>query len=99
MGITAALAPKLKVIQGEPVGAVVQRGDAEIGLQQVPEILAVPAIDFVGPLPAEIQHITVFAFGIHEKANDVAATKAWIKTLKSDAAVPHIKKFGLDPAW
>jgi molybdate transport system substrate-binding protein len=99
MGITAQLAPKLKVIQGEPVGAVVQRGEAEIGLQQVPEILAVPAIDFVAPLPAEIQNITVFAFGVHEKVNDLAATKAWMKTLQSDAAVPLIKKFGLDPAW
>jgi molybdate transport system substrate-binding protein len=99
MGITAQLAPKLKVIQGEPVGAVVQRGEAEIGLQQVPEILAVPAIDFVAPLPAEIQNITVFAFGVHEKVSDLAATKAWMKTLQSDAAVPFIKKFGLDPAW
>jgi len=99
MGITAQLAPKLKVIQGEPVGAVVQRGEAEIGLQQVPEILAVPAIDFVGPLPAEIQSITTFAFGIHEKVSDVAAVKAWMKTLQSEAAVPAIKKYGLDPAW
>ncbi len=99
MGITAQLAPKLKVIQGEPVGAVVQRGEAEIGLQQVPEILAVPAIDFVGPLPAEIQSITVFAFGVHEKVNDLAATKAWMKTLQSDAALAPIKKYGLDPAW
>ena len=99
MGITAAIAPKLKVIQGEPVGAVVQRGEAEIGLQQVPEILAVPAIDFVGPLPPEIQSVTTFAFGIHEKVNDVNAVNAWIKTLKSDQALPYIKKFGLDPAW
>jgi len=99
MGITAQLAPKLKVIQGEPVGAVVKRGEAEIGFQQVPEILAVPAIDFVAPLPAEIQNITVFAFGVHEKVSDLAATKAWMKTLQSDAAVPLIKKFGLDPAW
>ena len=99
MGITAALAPKLKVIQGEPVGAVVQRGEAEIGLQQVPEILSVPAIDYVGPLPPDIQSITIFAFGIHEKVNDLAAVKAWMKALQSDTAVPIIKKYGLDPAW
>jgi len=59
----------------------------------------VPAIDFVGPLPAEIQSITTFAFGIHEKVGDVAATKAWMKTLQSEAAIPFIKKYGLDPAW
>jgi molybdate transport system substrate-binding protein len=99
MGITAAIAPKLKVIQGEPVGAVVERGDAEIGLQQVPEILAVPAIDYVGPLPPEIQRITTFVFGTHQKVGDSAAVKAWMTTLQSAAAIPIIKKFGLDPAW
>jgi molybdate transport system substrate-binding protein len=99
MGITQALAPKLKIIQGEPVGAVVQRGDAEIGLQQIPEILSVPSIDYVGPLPSDIQSITVFSFGIHEGVSDQDAVKAWIKALTSQAAVSHIKKFGLDPAW
>ncbi len=99
MGITQALAPKLKIIQGEPVGAVVERGEAQIGLQQIPEILSVPGIDYVGPLPADVQSITVFSFGVHERVNDQAAIQAWIKVLKSDAAVPHIKKFGLDPAW
>jgi len=99
MGITQALAPKLKIIQGEPVGAVVQRGDAEIGLQQNPEILSVPSIDYVGPLPADIQSITVFSFGVHEGVRDQDAVKAWIKALTSNAAVPQIKKFGLDPAW
>jgi molybdate transport system substrate-binding protein len=99
MGITQALAPKLKIIQGEPVGAVVQRGEAEIGLQQIPEILSVPSIDYVGPLPSDIQSITVFSFGVHEKVRDLSAVQAWIKVLQSDASVPYIKKFGLDPAW
>lgn len=99
MGITDALAPKLKIVQGEPVGAVVERGEAEIGFQQVPEILSVPSIDLVGPLPPEIQYVTVFAFGIHEKVSDIAATKALINTLKSNAAVPLIKKYGLETAW
>ena len=99
MGVTEAIAPKLKVIQGEPVGAVVERGDAEIGFQQVPEILSVPGIDLVGPLPPEIQFVTIFAFGIHEQVRDLAATKDLIKTLKSGPAVPLIKKYGLETAW
>jgi molybdate transport system substrate-binding protein len=99
MGVTEAIAPKLKVIQGEPVGAVVERGEAEIGFQQVPEILSVPGIDLVGPLPPEIQFVTIFAFGIHEQVRDVAATKALMQTLKSDPAVPFIKKYGLETAW
>lgn len=99
LGLTQILAPKLKIIQGEPVGAVVERGEAEIGLQQIPEILSVPSIDYVGPLPADIQNVTVFSFGVHEKVNDKSAVQAWIKTLTSQAAVAHIIKYGLDPAW
>lgn len=99
LGITQALAPKLKIIQGEPVGAVVERGEAEIGLQQIPEILSVPAIDYVGPLPAAIQSITVFSFGVHQKVSDRNAVEAWIKTLTSKEAIATIQKHGLDPAW
>ena len=99
MGMTAALAPKLILVQGEPVGEVVRRGEAEIGLQQIPEILAVPEIDFVGPLPPEIQVMTTFAFGLHEKVSDVRAVQAWINRLQDDTALAFIKQYGLEPAW
>lgn len=99
MGMTAALAPKLILVQGEPVGEVVRRGEAEIGLQQIPEILAVPGIDFVGPLPPEIQVMTTFAFGIHEKARDVMAVQAWMQRLQDNSALPFINQYGLEPAW
>lgn len=99
MGMTAALAPKLILVQGEPVGEVVRRGEAEIGLQQIPEILAVPGIDFVGPLPPEIQVMTTFAFGIHEKVSDVRAVQAWMQRLQDDTALPFINQYGLEPAW
>jgi molybdate transport system substrate-binding protein len=99
MGMTAALAPKLILVQGEPVGEVVRRGEAEIGLQQIPEILAVPEIDFVGPLPPEIQVMTTFAFGIHENVSDVRAVQAWMQRLQDDTALPLIHQYGLEPAW
>jgi molybdate transport system substrate-binding protein len=46
------------VANGVPVGAVVAKGDAEIGFQQVSELLPVKGIDFLGPLPGDIQEIT-----------------------------------------
>jgi molybdate transport system substrate-binding protein len=99
MGMTAALAPKLILVQGEPVGEVVRRGEAEIGLQQIPEILAVPEIDFVSPLPPEIQVMTTFTFGIHEKVRDLRPVQAWIERLQDDSALPFITQHGLEPAW
>jgi molybdate transport system substrate-binding protein len=98
MGLTEALKPKLKVIQGEPVGGVVARGDAEIGFQQVPEILPVAGIDFLGPLPASIQYVSTFSAAIHVDAAQAEAARAWVKFLASPEAAPVIRKHGLDPA-
>lgn len=64
LGIADQVVGKSKMIPAEPVGAVVARGEAEIGLQQASELLPVPGIDYVGPLPAELQKITVFSAGV-----------------------------------
>ena len=69
-----------------PVAAIVARGEAEIGLQQISELLPVPGIDFVGPLPVEIQKITLFSAGIAEGAKEPDAARALIKFLASPAA-------------
>jgi molybdate transport system substrate-binding protein len=97
MGLTAELAPKLKVVQGEPVAAVVARGDAEIGFQQVPELLPAPGIDYLGTLPADIQQITVFSGGSPTGAKQVDAAKALVAFLKTTAAAAAFKKTGMDP--
>jgi molybdate transport system substrate-binding protein len=97
MGIADALAPKLKTVQGEPVGAVVARGDVEIGFQQVSELLPVAGIAYLGTLPAEIQRITTFAAGPHVQARQPDAAKALIDFLRSPAAAPAIRKSGMEP--
>ncbi|MDH3288929.1 MAG: substrate-binding domain-containing protein [Betaproteobacteria bacterium] len=98
MGITDQLEPKLRQVQGEPAGAVVARGEAEIGFQQVSELLPVPGIDLVGPLPPDVQQITTFSAGLHVSVKEPDAAKALIRFLTAPAAAPVIRKKGMEPA-
>jgi molybdate transport system substrate-binding protein len=82
---------------GERVGAVIARGEAEIGLQQISELLPVPGVDFVGPLPAAVQRVTVFSAGIGTGSRNPAIAKSFIDFLTSPAAVAVIRKTALEP--
>lgn len=97
LGITGALQGKTRQVKGEPVGAVVARGEAEIGFQQVSELLPVPGIDFLGPLPPDVQKITTFSAGMQRSASQPAAARALIEFIKSPAAAPVIRKTGMAP--
>lgn len=97
LGIADQVAPKSRRIVGERVGAVVARGEAEIGFQQVSELLPIPGIDFVGPLPPDVQRATVFSAGVSAGAKEPNAARALIKFLASPAAVPAIIKSGMEP--
>jgi molybdate transport system substrate-binding protein len=66
LGIAEQMKTKSRRIESVPVGSIVARGDAEIGFQQISELLPVPGIDYIGPLPREVQKITVFSAGIAE---------------------------------
>ncbi len=93
--------PREKIVQSKPgtqSGEVVARGEADIGFQQVSELLPVKGIEFLGPLPPDIQHVTVFSGGIHAGAKQPEAAKALIRFLASPRAVPVIKQKGMDPA-
>ena len=89
---------KSKRIESERVGAVVARGDAEIGFQQISELLPVPGIDYVGPLPPEAQRVTVFSAGIAAGADKPDAARALIEFLVSPAVLPTMRKSGLEPS-
>jgi molybdate transport system substrate-binding protein len=97
LGIAEQVRGKSKKIEGTPVGEVVARGEAEIGFQQVSELLAVKGIDFVGQLPAEIQKITTFAIGVATGAKEPDAAWMLMNFLASPAAIAAIKKSGLEP--
>jgi molybdate transport system substrate-binding protein len=96
LGIADQMKGKSKRIDSEPVGALVARGEAEIGFQQISELLPVPGIDYVGPLPPEVQKVTVFSAGVAVGARKPEAARALIRFLASPAVVPAIKKSGMD---
>ena len=97
LGIAGQLASKSKRIEGERVGSVVARGEAEIGFQQVSELLPIRGIDYVGPLPAEAQRTTVFSAGIAAASRNPEAAGHFIRFLASPDAAQTIARSGLEP--
>jgi len=83
---------------GGLAGLVVLRGEAEIGIQQMAELMAVSGIDIVGPLPRELQSVTPFVAGIAANATEPAAAKVLIAFLTTPEAKRVIKAKGLEPA-
>jgi molybdate transport system substrate-binding protein len=98
LGLYDTLGDRIRQVEGEPVGAVVARGEAEIGFQQVSELLPVPGIDYVGPLPPEIQQFTVFAAGIAAHTREPDGARALVAFLTAPAAAPIIRQSGMEPA-
>lgn len=83
---------------GVRVGTLVANGEADIGVQQVTELLPITGIDFVGPLPKELQTEITYAMVRSTIAKETAAADALVKFLRSETAAPVLKKMGLEPA-
>ena len=101
LGIAEQIAGKTRKVRGppsgEPVAAVVARGEAEIGFQQVSELIHVPGIDFVGTVPAEVQPPTFFVGALTANSQQPEAASALLQFLSSADAAPVIGKAGLLP--
>ena len=93
--------PRDRYVQARPgvqTGGLVARGEAELCFQQVSELLPVKGIQFLGPLPTEVGHVTVFAGGLHTAAADPQAARALMQYLASPAAAPVLNAKGMEPA-
>ncbi len=101
LGIADQVAGKSRKVRGppsgEPVAAVVARGEAEIGFQQVSELIHVPGVTFVGTIPTEVQPMTFFAAALTSTVRQPEAASALIRFLSSPEAAPVISKVGLMP--
>ncbi len=101
LGVAEQVAAKSRKVRGppsgEPVAAVVARGEAEIGFQQVSELIHAPGISFVGTIPAELQPGFAFAGALTATVQQPEAAAALIRFLASSEAAPVITKAGLMP--
>jgi molybdate transport system substrate-binding protein len=101
LGVADQIAAKSRKVRGppsgEPVAAVVARGEAEIGFQQVAELIHVPGITFVGALPSEAQPMFSFAGVLTKTAQEPDAARALLSFLSSREAAATITKAGLKP--
>jgi molybdate transport system substrate-binding protein len=98
LGIAAEVKPKAKLKQGGYVAELIANGEAELGLHQISEILAVKGVTLVGPLPPEIQNYTIYAAGVGADAREADAARALIKLLAGPAAEPVLKSRGMERA-
>jgi molybdate transport system substrate-binding protein len=98
MGIAEQITDKVKQTpSGVQVGEVVARGDADLGFQQISELLHVKGIHYLGPLPPDIQHLTIWSTGIHSAAPSPDAARALVEYLSGPEAGASIRKAGMEP--
>ena len=97
LGVQERLAVTGKKILSERVGAVVARGDAELGFQQVSELIYFKELDFIGTLPDEVQQTIFFSAGLVEGAAQSELARHLLRFLTSPAVADIVRATGLDP--
>ena len=98
-GISALISERLlQAAPGVPVGTMLSRGEADLGFQQLSELLHVPGIEIVGPLPPEIQAVTVFTAGVANTSSHQEEARALIAYLTSPEVEGAKRQYGMEPA-
>ena len=93
--------PSVRVLvapPGVPVATLVATGDADLGFQQLSELIGQPGIEVVGPLPPEIQAVTVFSAGISTISADPEGARAFVAYLASSKTGDAKRRHGMEPA-
>lgn len=96
LGIAAEINAKAKLGRGTPVANFVVSGEADIAIQQMPELLHVKGAEVIGPLPGDLQNVTTFAAGIPSGSTQADAAKALIRFLQTPESGAVMKTYGLD---
>jgi molybdate transport system substrate-binding protein len=104
MSLAASLRDKIRYVGGGAgevvvVGEAVARGDAEMAIQQMPELVGIACLDVVGELPAELQQVTVFSAAVVATTADKEGARRLVACLASPRAAAAIRARGMQPAW
>jgi molybdate transport system substrate-binding protein len=83
---------------GMPVATLVANGDADLGFQQLSELIGQPGIEVVGPLPPDIQAVTVFSAGVSMRSQDPERARAFVAYLASVETEDAKRRYGMEPA-
>jgi molybdate transport system substrate-binding protein len=97
LGLADEMKTKTRLAKGRPVADLVANGEAEIGMQQITEILPVKGAELLGPLPGELQNIIVYAAGIGAAARQADGARAFVRFLATPDVVRVIKALGMEP--
>ena len=95
----SVLARALVAPPGMPVATLVANGEADLGFQQLSELISQPGVEVVGPLPPEIQAVTVFSAGVASKSADPEAAHAFVAFMTSAETAGAKRRYGMEPAW
>jgi molybdate transport system substrate-binding protein len=98
LGIGDEIKSRIRVAKGVPVGVLVAKGEAEIGIHQIAELLPIRGIDIVGELPADLQSTLVYSTGVHAETKVPEAAWALSNFLQLEASTAAIRKNGMQPA-
>ncbi|MEA2930486.1 MAG: molybdate transport system substrate-binding protein [Hyphomicrobiales bacterium] len=96
LGLADALRAKIKLQDGI-VGELAARGEAEIAVQQISELMQADGVDIVGPLPDVLQSVTVFSAGVFKASQQRDTSEAFVAHLASSAVAPVIRRNGMEP--
>src|ERR1044072_1975661 len=97
LGIAAEVSARAKLGRGVPAGSFVVKGEADLAIQQMPELMGVSGVEVIGPLPGDLQNVTTFAAGIPASSTKADAARALVRFLQSPESAAVIKKHGLVP--
>ena len=98
LGVAEAVRAKLRQPpSGAQIGELLARGDADLGFQQVTELLHAKGVDYLGPLPAEVQNHTVWSAGLHAASSAAAPARELLQALAAPTAAAALRATGLEP--